>query len=316
MTTAHSTIRTTEKNSREFLIELAKERWGKECYHDFDSLSLLELEALVEYGDSRAYWEKEFDESRQFHQDNQGRKSTGTAVLNDKKYQNWKDKSIAMRLGGFNMKKNVAIAQKQDNTDIDKRTKIIRDILAFLPPKYKNISKIIIEDDLKKLAVLCKDYYTPTIKKILGPLILKRAHENGLFLQIKEITQDLGINRSKFLQYQKILEDQDFFDSSYKEASHDALINASNNIVWHLANTNLIALNDVQSVQCDIKYLLENHDDIWLTRGKLDKVLALLALRRVKPELKTKDLSLFLSETKREAADLFKRVKSASNRLL
>lgn len=316
MVTAHSTIKTTDKKSREFLIRLVKERWGADFYQDFDTLSLLELESFAEYGDPRAFWEKEFDESRQYFEDKRGRKTTATATLNSNNYENWKDKSIAMRLGGFSMRKNIAISQKVDNTEIEKRRKIIIEILTYLPPKYKNVSKLIIENDLNKLAELCRDYYKPTIKKLLGPLILKRAHKHGLFIQINEIINDLNIGRSKFLHYQKILEDQGFFDSNNKDPSHEALIGATNNVIWKLKNANLIASDDVQNVQRDVKVILEKHDEIWRTRGKLNKVLALLALRRIKPEIKTRDLAMFLSDTKREAADLFKRVKSASNRLL
>jgi len=314
MAKTQSNIKTTEDESREFLINLGIERWGNESNTDFDSLSLHELEAFAEYGDKNAFWEEKFDESRPFYGDNQGRRSTGTAVLNDHKYQNWQDKSIAMRLGGFSMRRNVAISQKGDITNVEKRKKTIKEIIAFLPLKYKNIGKIIIDNDLNKLAELCKDYYTPTIRKILGPLILKRAHEHGLFLQIKEITKDLQINRAKFLSYQKILEDEGFFDSSAKESTHEALMNATSNVIWQLAAADLVPQESVQTIRLEVKSIIEKHSKIWLTRDKLDKVLVLVALRHLNPEIRSKDLAIFLSDTKREAADLFKRVKSASNR--
>lgn len=312
--TPENAIKSTE-NSREFLIKLAKERWGEDCYGDFNALSINELEALVEYGDPRAYWEKEYDESRSFFSDKRGNKSTGTAVLNDKKYQNWKDKSVALKLGGFSMKRSVQIASKGEEDEVEKKKRIIKEILQVLPVKYKNITKFILENDLSQLAELTREFYTPTIRKLLGPLVLKRAHEQGLFVQIREVTEDMNINRSKFLHYQKILEDEGFFDSSHKDPSHETLINAAFNVIWKLRDNDFIESDEVSSLQTEIKLLLERHSEVWLTRRNLDQVLALLAIRRLNPEIKTKELSIFLTETRRDASVLFKAVKSASNRV-
>ncbi|MDH5402730.1 MAG: hypothetical protein OEY49_09585 [Candidatus Heimdallarchaeota archaeon] len=260
-------ISTKEDSKRLRLIKYIKENGTIKINKSWNlySFSLDQLEAIIEFGDPRAFVEQEYDYRPSFYNNNDFPKTSYEVLYKSKNTRIDMDKKVAFKLGGFTMMNNISKASPVDTQE--KQRKKLLSILNTLPYEYKQVINEIDQIYLDNFLDLFHSNYQSTQIKLLVPLIIEIAKSMNLVFHNKEISKLLNISNKGYLKNKQTLIDSGILnlkhnqvEGTFNDDIFETLKISSINRLYHLLQNNILEPSIIHDIRNLIDDLFENLD--------------------------------------------------------
>ena len=177
-----------DESHRSHLIEIIRTRWGDTPK---GSCTIQQLEAWAEYGDPRAFYEQQYSYDPIFHESN-GRTEV-PLPLNDT-HAKKSDLKVMRDLptSGYTRK----VLQSSYAEDIRNCEKLIRKFITTLVAHYPLLKDIYTTDIMARLAENIYKMKYETIGHIVSRLTYRLSHHRGIYMDLDDIIERLGLERT------------------------------------------------------------------------------------------------------------------------
>ena len=222
-------------------------------------MNLDELDAILTYGDHRAYYQTEYSFEGIYYGSDENRSLASHPLQNNSNnLNNIKDISTAKQIGGFQMSRRMMFHVKRDF--LESRKIEIINLFNRLPIEFKRTLEEIKQCSLDKFIEVFSDNYKKTRMRLLAPLIVETARKNNLLVDIKQICDLLSIDKKGYIGYKQRLIESGFLDFEIIRSLKQPLISSANTKFYQLIQNNLITIEQGQRIKSNLDIILSNED--------------------------------------------------------